>query len=296
MVKLEAAAKRELWLQERRNRLGATDVSAILGLNPYRTAYEVWLDKRGLLPPWSGNEATHLGQEFEPVILKLAGRRWGRMKRNVVAKHNQLPIAATLDGWLIRAKEVVEIKTAGLTNGFTELGHWGEEKSDIVPEWYQVQVQTQLLCTEASWARMLALISGRGLVEYHIRRDPEIGNSIAERCARWWNDHIVLGAEPDRDPVPPIEVLSKIRREPNSAVLFSDQDLRLVEEWQLAKAEASTAHKRSEELKARVVQRLGTAEKALLPDGRELTYLETTRSGYTVDATTYRTIRFRKAS
>ena len=64
-----APTSRETWLAERRKRLGATDVSAILGLNPYKTAYEVWLDKRNMLEPWNGNAATSLGLMLEPAIL-----------------------------------------------------------------------------------------------------------------------------------------------------------------------------------------------------------------------------------
>jgi putative phage-type endonuclease len=298
MIKLEAATDRERWLMDRRSRMGATDVSAILGINPYRTAYEVWLDKRGLLTNWEGNDATRLGQLLEPVILDEAERLWAGddgMERNVVVKHDKLLIAATLDGWLNGPEEVVEIKTAGLTNEFADLSHWGEAGTDQIPHWYLVQVQTQLLCTEAEWARMLALISGRGLVAYNIRRDPEIGKIISETCARWWNDYVESDSEPSREPVPSIEILKRIKREPNSVVYLGYEDLELVEDWQIAKSEASAADKRAKELQAKVLQRLLTAEGALLPDGRMMTYLETHRKGYVVEPTTYRTLRIEKA-
>lgn len=298
MIKLEAAMDRERWLMDRRSRLGATDVSAILGINPYKTAYEVWLDKKGLLPAWEGNDATRLGQMLEPVLLDAAESMWARdegMERNVVVKHDCLPIAATLDGWLNGPEEVVEIKTAGLTNEFAELGHWGEAGTDQIPNWYLVQVQTQLLCTEAERARMLALISGRGLVDYEVKRDPEIGNVIGETCARWWHDHIINDMEPAREPVPSIEILKRIKREPNSVVYFGYEDLELVEDYEVARAEATAADKRKEKLKAEVIQRLHKAEGALLPDGRMMTYLETHRKGYVVEPTSFRTLLIKKA-
>ena len=36
---------RQEWLRERKNYLGGSDLGAIAGLNPYRTALDVYLDK-----------------------------------------------------------------------------------------------------------------------------------------------------------------------------------------------------------------------------------------------------------
>lgn len=294
MVQLSPAPDRAQWLEERKTRLGATDVSAILGLNPYRTAYEAWLDKKGLLENWEGNDATYLGSLLEPAILDEAEKRWGTIARNVCAKHDTAPIAVTLDGWLVGNAEPVEIKTAGLTNEFAELGHWGESATDQIPEWYLLQVQTQLLCTDAEWCRMLALISGRGLVYYCVKRDEKVGNVIETECSKWWQKHIIEGIEPERNPAPSIEILKRIRRVPDTVCEFGRSELELIEDWQVAKQEASAAEKRAKELQAAVLMALGTNEGALLPDGRTLTYLETHRKGYIVEPTSYRQLKVKK--
>ena len=36
-----------LWLEERRKGIGGSDVAAIMGLSPWKTAYQVYQDKRG---------------------------------------------------------------------------------------------------------------------------------------------------------------------------------------------------------------------------------------------------------
>ena len=107
----EAPTDREQWLAERRQRIGATDVSAIMGVNPYSTAYDVWLDKTGKLEPWDGNDATSIGNILEPSILDEAERRWGELNRQVVVKDIHSPVAATLDGWNPKTWEVVEVKS-----------------------------------------------------------------------------------------------------------------------------------------------------------------------------------------
>lgn len=290
----KAPETREEWLAERRKRLGATDVSAILGINPYKTAYEVWLDKLDRLEGWEGNAATDLGNMLEPAILDEAERRWGQLERQMVVHDINSPIAATLDGWLVDQEQVVEVKTAGLTNEFAELGHWGEEYSDEIPQWYLIQMQVQLMCTESELGRMLALISGRGLVTYQVDRDDEVGTVIRQKCTDWWEQHIVKEKEPSKDNLPSIDVLKRIKREPNSVTTFYSPMLEVVEDWEVAKQDAKHASGRLDAIKARLIAELGQNEAAMLPDGRMLTFLETERKGYEVKPCKFRTLRIKK--
>lgn len=41
---------RDEFLHRRRAGIGGSDIAAILGLSKYKTAYDVWLDKRGEAP------------------------------------------------------------------------------------------------------------------------------------------------------------------------------------------------------------------------------------------------------
>lgn len=290
----EAPADRDVWLAERRKRMGATDVGAILGLNPYKTAYEVWLEKLDLLHEWEGNDATRMGNLFEPVILDEAERLWGPMKRQMVVHDSHSPIAATLDGWLVEECKVVEAKTAGLTNAFAELGHWGEPHSDEIPEWYLAQMQVQLMCTETDFGRMLALILGRGFVPYQVHRDDDVCTTIRHKCTDWWERHVVKRIEPPKNTLPSVEVLKRIRKVPNSVTTFSSNQASILNEWEMAKEDAKDVKDRVEALQARILAELGTHEAANLPDGRMLTHLETNRRGYEVKPCTYRTLRIKK--
>ena len=44
---MNAVAERAAWLAERRSGIGGSDIAAILGLSPWKTAVDVWLDKTG---------------------------------------------------------------------------------------------------------------------------------------------------------------------------------------------------------------------------------------------------------
>jgi putative phage-type endonuclease len=295
MIELLAAPQHDQWLQDRRSRLGATDMSALLGLNPYRVAYEVWLEKRDLLEPWSGNAATRLGQRLEPGLLDEAEQRWGKLKRNVVVKHANAPLAATLDGWLVESKTPVEIKTAGMLSDFADVSGWGEQGSDEIPDHYLVQVHTQLACTDSESAKVLALIAGRGIVEYEVFADPKVSQMIVGFAADWWDTHIVRGIEPDRTKPPSLEVLKRIRRQPNSVVALDASASELVEQWEAAKEARKSADEIEEDRKKQLILTLGTSEGGQLPDGRMVTFLEQTRKEYVCKESTFRVLRIQKA-
>jgi len=58
------------WLRERKNYLGGTDLAAVCGLSPYRTALDVYLDKT----------SDDITEETSPAM------RWGNLLEDVVAK------------------------------------------------------------------------------------------------------------------------------------------------------------------------------------------------------------------
>ena len=59
------------WLRYRTMGIGGSDVSVIAGINPYKSAYQLWLEKTGQTEPAeSENEYTHFGTVLEPVIRK----------------------------------------------------------------------------------------------------------------------------------------------------------------------------------------------------------------------------------
>jgi putative phage-type endonuclease len=59
---------REAWLSQRTKGLGGTDISAILGVNKYKTPFDVWEDKTGRGQKFEGNKMTRRGQYMEDAV------------------------------------------------------------------------------------------------------------------------------------------------------------------------------------------------------------------------------------
>lgn len=53
------------WLLWRRQGLGGSDIAAVIGVNPYSTANDVWLEKTGQTVGFAGNFATQRGSDLE---------------------------------------------------------------------------------------------------------------------------------------------------------------------------------------------------------------------------------------
>lgn len=57
------------WLASRNRYIGASDISTIMGYNKYKTPYQLWQQKLGILPPEEATFAMERGKELEPKAL-----------------------------------------------------------------------------------------------------------------------------------------------------------------------------------------------------------------------------------
>ena len=185
------------WLAERRNGVGGSDVAAIMGLNPWRTAYEVWLEKTGQAVPEdiSDKPAVHWGKILEPVI----GSEYKRLhpdrkvqRVNAIVRSISRPWAqASLDyevydpelGW-----GVLEIKTAGSRSE----GSW----DNGIPVYYQTQATHYLSVTGRDYYDLAVLIGGQDYREYRIMRDEGDVDVVERAVDDFWSHNVVAGQEP----------------------------------------------------------------------------------------------------
>lgn len=283
---------REAWLAERRKQLGASEIACILGVSPFAGPWEVWADKMGLTEPWEGNKATELGQVLERSVLDAAEQKVGKLLRNVRHVHSSLPIAATFDALTCAEGIPVEAKTSGIAGPI--YGDWGEAMTDQIPDYYLCQVHGELLVSEAEVAWMFALLPGRGIVQFQIDRHDSLLRNLGAYCADWWDRHITRGKEPPREPLPALEAVKRLRRQPAKSVRLSKEG-----EAQLARRErlkrlAKTIEDAIEATETKLLLEMGDAEAAEFTGGT-LTYFETCRKSYVVKESKFRSFRTRKA-
>lgn len=176
-------------LQERLTGIGGSDEGTINGLNPYKSPYELWLEKTRQVEPrdLSDNERVHFGNALEDFVAAEFTRRTGKKVRRVnrTLRHPQYPfMIANLDRDVVGEDAILECKCADKWYAFSDA--WGPSGSDQVPESYLMQTQHYMFVTGAQLAYLAVLIGGNEFRVYHIKRDDELIAMMLANAKAFW--------------------------------------------------------------------------------------------------------------
>jgi putative phage-type endonuclease len=158
-------APRPVWLEARRAGIGGSDALAAMGLDPWKTKLEVYLDKVGHAPERPQTDRMRWGQIVEAAIIAWFEERTGlRVTRHGLLRSVERPWQlASVDG---EAEDggVVEIKN---TNFFRR-GEWDD---DEVADGAEAQSQHYLDVMGRRHAWVVAQIGGEPPVIRRVERD-----------------------------------------------------------------------------------------------------------------------------
>lgn len=190
-------------LEQRKATLGSSEIAAIVGADGWKTPLDVWLSKTGRGVDVS-SEQTDIGDALEEPIARLAARRLGALAFDKAGTftHPRYPwVTATPDFFLRlpahEAIRIVEIKNVG----YMMASKWGDEDDgeDGVPMRVQLQCQWQEEVCDIEQAHVAALIGGRDMRIYPVRRDRELAADLLTMAADWWRKHVLADVAPDPD-------------------------------------------------------------------------------------------------
>ena len=183
---------REDWLAVRKQGIGSSDAGAAVGLNPYKSQLELWIEKTGrdaTLPkidPQDEESPAYWGNVLEPIVAWHYSKRTGKKVRriNAVLQHPdpESPwMLANIDREVMGADDVqiLECKTAGINGARL----WKEG----VPEYVQLQVMHQLAVTGKQAADVAVLLGGQHLEIYRIERDEQMITRLIELERMFWH-------------------------------------------------------------------------------------------------------------
>ena len=185
----------EQWHAMRSMTIGASESSAIMGLNPWESRTSLYLRKTGQTPPSPTNSRMDWGNKLEPLVLD-----WFTEYTNIPSKANGKTlylhddfdfISCTPDGMTEDDSCGIEIKTA---SGF------GVQKWDMgVPEYYYCQVQHQMMIMD-HWKMVYVpvLLNGSEPRVYEIQRDEPFIDWLRDSVVEFWA-MIEAGIAPDMD-------------------------------------------------------------------------------------------------
>lgn len=201
---------REDWLRLRQSGIGGSDISAIMGFNPYKTAYDLYHDKINDVVEDAQSDAAYWGTILEDVVAKEYALRndCKVQKVNYMIRHPEFDFAlANIDRAVInpsisgnvRLKDgklttdkLLEVKTASeyMKNV------WGDEASDQVPDNYNLQCQWYMGITGVGECDLALLLGGNKYRQYNIKFDAELFEIMIDEAQNFWVNHVSARVEP----------------------------------------------------------------------------------------------------
>lgn len=171
---------------KRNNGLGASDTPIIMGYSTYKTPYQLYLEKTGIISTDDEEtEQQYWGNALEPIIINRFSQ-----ENNVqvtfpdTVYHPDHPyIFANLDGWIESEGAVVEAKCA---NSF-QRKEWDMASNDGIPLVYLIQIAKQCLITDASRGYCAVLIGGMEYKQFIYERDAALEALILQADREFWD-------------------------------------------------------------------------------------------------------------
>ena len=169
------------WLEHRRCGIGGSDVAVIMGVSPWKSLMDLWLEKTGQYVEGIDSESMYWGRVLEDVIAKeFAIRNKLKIRRvNAILQHLDYPyMIANVDRVIVGRKEGLEIKTG---HEFSSQ-HW----ENGVPAYYYAQVQHYMAVTGFKLWHIAVLIGGNKYEQFVVHRSEDYINELIAAEAEFW--------------------------------------------------------------------------------------------------------------
>jgi putative phage-type endonuclease len=270
----EYRRSRTAWLAARKAGLGASDTAAVLGVDPWKSPLEVYLDKVDpTVHDDTVSEAAEWGTAVEAVVARKVASRHKKLGKLTpspgLCAHPDHPwLLATPDRVLVDratgAEALLEIKT---TDGRNK-----DQWKDGPPTRVQVQVQQQLAVTGLDVAYVAVLFGGREMpAPIRIDRDQTVIDLILEYGHTFWFDHVIARIPPEARLGDDSALAGMYPGDDTLEALIADDTLEaLITERRARKADADKATAAVDELDLRIKEALGDRTLVTSVDGAVL--------------------------
>jgi putative phage-type endonuclease len=281
------SADRDDWLKARRCGIGASEISAVLGENPWSSPFTLWARKVGRAPEQDETEPMFLGKELEATILRLySHERYAHRPvkpAGLLLQSVEHPWAlCTLDGETVHPKHATIPLEAKLVAAFS-----ADEWTEGPPDHYHAQIQQQMLVTGAACASVAALIGNR-FVWCDVERDQTTINRIIYHGSRFWQS--VVNEEP-----PKVDGSESTRSTLGAMYPTASDRVKVIPEFanldaerQAEKAAEKRAKERIAEIDNQIKAAIGDAGEGVIPGVAAYVWREQTRRSYTVAESKFR--------
>ena len=196
VMTVEEMQDREKWLEMRRTGIGGSDASVIVGLNKWKSRFELWLDKTNQAEEVdvSDNEYIYWGNVLEELVANRFCEVTGKkVRRCGMLRNNEHPfMLADIDRLVVGENAILECKTTAGWNS----SEWEE---DNLPDAYYIQIQHYLAVSGYDKAYIACLIGGNKFIWKEIPRNEEEIEVLIRAEEEFWQKNVVEKVMPEAD-------------------------------------------------------------------------------------------------
>jgi len=275
---------RNEWLEWRKQGIGGSDVAAILGISPFRTARDLYYDKLGIAVEndesnWVGME---MGNLLEPLVARIFEKKTGLKvyQRKAMFHHPEHPwMLADLD-YLVDLPDgttaILEIKT---TN-YNAQGNWWYNGAEIVPSYYETQGRHYMAVMNIDRCYFCCLYGNNEdeSIIRHIDRDANYEAELITLEEVFWNENVLALVPPayteDGDLIleslrrqrgPSEKEAPELEMTPPQGMLVK-RYLELQQQMDAVTSETDELDKEMKRVKALIIEMMGNSSKATYED------------------------------
>lgn len=183
IMTVEEMQDRSKWLDMRKAGIGGSEAAAIVGLNPWKSAFQLWMEKTGQVEPedLSDNEYVYWGNVLEQAVAdrfcELTGKK---VQRRGMLQDDEYPyMLASVDRMVVGENAGLECKT---TNAFNSKV-WAD---DELPDSYYIQCQWYMMVTGCEKWYIAVLIGGNKFVWKEVPRNEADIEALRKAAVDFW--------------------------------------------------------------------------------------------------------------
>lgn len=283
-------------MEVRVNRITASDCPAVMGTSPWKSQYDLYLEKCVEIKPLEPSAAMMWGHLMEPAILEYTQgvlREYHKNPNLQVTKqgcrrqHKNGVMSCTLDARCAGLPEAIEAKTHAAIHGNVDLSEWGDEWTDVIPIWYLDQVLAQLACAPDLERIWVVLSVGRMVpTMYGVERANHLARiaQIETTVCNFWDQFIIPSIPPAYSEPPSLETIRRVNVPLHDDVAVALPDV-IVERRAKVNALKLKIEKSLKEIDASIKASLIGARRGVTPHGHQVKLVTYPRKGFTVEPT-----------
>lgn len=284
------------WLQDRRGGIGGSQAAAILNLSPWQSALALYCDKVGLTriedaePDW-----LYWGKALEPAIAERYAKETGRKLHNFgeyfINRSEKYPwMCCTIDRGIYETEGKIGPGILSIKNvaGFKKT-EWADEP----PVHYQIQLQHEMIVLDLKWGSFAVLFNGQEFGWFDVERNDRFCEYLIEQERLFWDR--VQRQDPPPPDAPASSSAEAIKRlypgENGESIGLDGTFIEEVSRLDALKVSRKSCDEEIAEIENRIKAAIGDNTFGVLPNGQAFSLKTTKRNGYTVEPTSFRTLR-----